>query len=337
MSSEPEIKICLVLLVGLPGAGKTTFCKNLVAEFAKSDFAVFHVCYDRFVDLEEQAKLVQNDESQKWKDKRKEIIFQVENFLQTITEKKEFSEAEKYFLLKVDKDVEDLRNISASPLIFLLDDNFYYNSMRYEYYQLARKFKTGFCQFLIEVSTADALKRNGLRVAAEQVPEDVITKMAGKLEQPNPLMNSWERFSFTLKNVQNDFPVEMCQNIIQLALANPAQPVPEVNEEERDKSRAICTASVVHQADKILRKKLNATILDAKRSSESNDQAKLREFSQRLNGARVELLEDLKTGFTKLPAGVVGAVEAKAPNATESLELIVSEMFELKLNELPKS
>jgi tRNA uridine 5-carbamoylmethylation protein Kti12 len=81
------------------------------------------------------------------------------------------------------------------------------NSMRYEFYQLARKYETGFCQLHLEVDPSEALARNSRRGPDSQVPDDVITKMARKLESPNPLQNSWEKFSFSLKfdQVENNF------------------------------------------------------------------------------------------------------------------------------------
>ena len=95
MASNETIKTieksqtCIVVLIGLPGAGKTTFCQKFVSNFSKPDsdskvgFNVVHVCYDAFVDLEEQAKLAENveDGSTKWKEKRKEISEGVESFL----------------------------------------------------------------------------------------------------------------------------------------------------------------------------------------------------------------------------------------------------------------
>jgi hypothetical protein len=50
---------------------------------------------------------------------------------------------------------------------------------------------------------------------------------------------------------QESFPLEMCQIVIELSRSNPVKPVPDqVGPEERDKSRAACSASVVHQVNK---------------------------------------------------------------------------------------
>ena len=83
-TTSEKSQTCIVILMGLPGAGKTTFCQKFVSEFSKLDFNVVHVCYDAFVDLQEQAKLAENNDgggSTKWKEKRKEILDGVEAFL----------------------------------------------------------------------------------------------------------------------------------------------------------------------------------------------------------------------------------------------------------------
>ena len=54
--------------------------------------------------------------------------------------------------------------------------------------------------------------------------------------------------------------------------------------------------------------------------------------SQELNGARTELLEDLKTGFQKLPVEVVKGVKSRDSESVSRLRDLVGELFDLKLN-----
>jgi hypothetical protein len=44
------------------------------------------------------------------------------------------------------------------------------------------------------------------------------------------------------------------------------------------------------------------------------------------------LLEDLRTGFTKLPTEVVKNVEGRTAGAINTLEDVISELFHLKLS-----
>ena len=60
----------------------------------------------------------------------------------------------------------------------------------------------------------------------------------------------------------------------------------------------------------------------------------MQEYCKELNGVRNEILEDLKTGFLKLPVEVIKAVEMKTSGALNSLDDIVTRMFDLKLSQL---
>jgi len=64
--------------------------------------------------------------------------------------------------------------------------------------QVARRRGCGFCQLHLCADTTTAALLNERRNAACRVDEAVIRNMAAKLEPPDPLANSWERFSFTI-------------------------------------------------------------------------------------------------------------------------------------------
>ncbi|XP_010624889.1 L-seryl-tRNA(Sec) kinase, partial [Fukomys damarensis] len=81
----------------------------------------------------------------------------------------------------------------SRPLVLVLDDNFYYQSMRYEVYQLARKYSLGFCQIFLDSPLETCLQRNGQRPQA--VPTEIICLMERKIERPNPEKNAWEHNS----------------------------------------------------------------------------------------------------------------------------------------------
>ncbi len=64
--------------------------------------------------------------------------------------------------------------------------------------QVARRRGCGFCQLHLSVDATTAAQLNQRREAACRVDEAVIRTMAAKLEPPDPLANTWERFSFTI-------------------------------------------------------------------------------------------------------------------------------------------
>lgn len=117
-------------------------------------------------------------------------------------------------------------DFSHKPLLFLMDDNFYYSSMRYEVYQLARKCKPyiillvyhvyisqsktinfnrffsdslGFCQVYLHCDLDLCISRNEKR--SEPVLTKIIREMEMRLEPPNPEKNLWEKNSISLSSV----------------------------------------------------------------------------------------------------------------------------------------
>ena len=103
----------------------------------------------------------------------------------------------------------------------------------------------------------------------------------------------------------------------------------EDNTEEREKARAKCNASVIHQADKLLRKTVSNKIKQCKEFKKSKEEVK--EKASELNAIKCELLEDLKTGFTTLPEDVVVSVTNGKKEGIEKLDTFVKQLFEMKI------
>jgi len=68
----------------------------------------------------------------------------------------------------------------------------------------------------------------------------------------------------------------------------------------------------------------------AKEARESNP-SNMEEVCKSLNICRTELLEDLRTGFTKLPVDLVKNIEGREDGAIENLSVMISELFLNKL------
>ncbi|NXN74000.1 PSTK kinase, partial [Himantopus himantopus] len=181
---------------------------------------------------------------------------------------------------------------TAEPLYLILDDNFYYQSMRYEVYQLARKYSLSFCQLFLECPVECCLQRNRLR--SHPLPDETIRLMARKIEMPDLKKNAWERNSLILKSF--DCTLEDEYQIIGLlatALENPVKPNEE-NLEQKEADRAICAASTVHQADGICRRIISQTMKDAK--DKNVLPSEMKSLAEELNKLKAEFLEDLRQG-----------------------------------------
>ena len=274
-SSTP--RMCLVVLIGLPGAGKTTFCKHLqtfIDGENMPDFGFLHICYDQFIPISKQKEMALIALSDRIHSSPEKEMESDENF----------KSCRKNFVLMTDEVIYKLKGNNSSfkandenilpsyhavkeqeKVLIVIDDNNYYESMRYEYYQLARKHSVGFCEIYLKPNSIDSvLSNNQMRAAEEQIPEDVIRNMDSKIEAPNPFQNAWEQFSFSInvQVIQNQksqllFNMETCLDVIKAALDNPVQPLPPVlsdkTEEAKKESQNICSTNVYHKADKILR------------------------------------------------------------------------------------
>ena len=173
-----ENKGVIVVLMGLPGSGKTYFSKLLKEQFSQCTLLIF----DDIIPTEVQKQLVNHEKA--WKEKRDEIIQDLDNYLSG-------------------QRVPQISSEVVQPNeVVVIDDNNYYHSMRYAYFQLARKHQIGFCQFYLNAPESLARSRNAQRPQSQRVPEDFISKMITKMEPPNPLKNNWEQFSFSIGNVQ---------------------------------------------------------------------------------------------------------------------------------------
>lgn len=75
---------------------------------------------------------------------------------------------------------------------------------------------------------------------------------------------------------------------------------------------------------------MTARVNSNRRAGSTSD---LKTFSRGLNAARTEVLEDLKTGFTKLPVNVIRKIEKKEADGIEELRNVVDGLFDLKIRE----
>ncbi|NXS19029.1 PSTK kinase, partial [Mystacornis crossleyi] len=153
---------------------------------------------------------------------------------------------------------------ASRPLYLLLDDNFYYQSMRYEVYQLARK--CNYSLFLgMRLFVGNSVHFSCLLTSA--VSDRWLFIIAGYLEQ--------------------------IMNLLATALENPERPNEE-DTEQKEAARAICAASAVHQADQACRRVISQAMQDAK--GKNILPSEMKSLAEDLNKLKAEFLEDLRQG-----------------------------------------
>ncbi|XP_006755056.1 PREDICTED: L-seryl-tRNA(Sec) kinase, partial [Myotis davidii] len=181
---------------------------------------------------------------------------------------------------------------ASGPLLLILDDNFYYRSMRYEVYRLARKYSLGFCQLFLDCPLETCVQRNGQRPGA--LPAETIRLMGAKMEEPNPEKNAWEHSSLTLRSPACSAAASPeLTGLLLAALENPVNCV-EDNAEQKETDRIICSTNTLHQADQTLRRIVSETMKEAKDAHVRPPDLKL--LAAALNQLRAELLRALRLG-----------------------------------------
>ncbi|KAM9618538.1 L-seryl-tRNA(Sec) kinase isoform 2-T2 [Trichechus inunguis] len=304
--SEGPRKLGLCVLCGLPAAGKSTFARALGHQLRQQQgWAIGIVAYDdvmpdAFLDGASARPL-----PSQWKLLRQELLKYLDCFLMAAINGCQMSappnrtEAmwEDFITCLKDQDLVSSAALEAQScyllsktavsrsLFLVLDDNFYYQSMRYEVYQLARKY----CPL------ETCLQRNDQRPRA--LPAETIHLMGRKIEKPNPEKNAWEHNSLTIQSPACSSEVSLeVTDLLLTALENPVKNV-EDNWEQKETDRIICSASTLHQADQMLRRILSQTMKEAKDEQVLPYNLKL--LAEELNKLKAEFLEDLRQGSNK--------------------------------------
>ncbi|KAL1245230.1 L-seryl-tRNA(Sec) kinase [Trichinella spiralis] len=228
----------LAIVFGIPACGKTSLCKRIVDFFNadesnRSDIHVVHICYDEIL---EHAKLCTNQ----WKSMRNMILDSVD-------------------AVAVDADIWNkivalVPNFDAtwSKIIFLIDDNMYYRSMRFSYYRLARKHQFGFCQLYMQCDLERALIQNRGRKPDAVVSDETIKRMAEKIQIP---AEKWEENSYTVIVDNSDSEVHLSK-IGNFLLESFSKFLPELSEDVNNDKMTYniesCT-NRMHRLDLLLR------------------------------------------------------------------------------------
>ncbi|XP_020664408.3 L-seryl-tRNA(Sec) kinase [Pogona vitticeps] len=316
---DKDHQMGLCLLCGLPAAGKTTVAQALSHSLRKcKGWQCVLLSYDDLIPVEafSQTEDTLEPEAQqplisRWRLHRHELLLYLEHFLQALiagchyyspppsrtetTWKSFVCSLKEQGLISTGKEDSAscqylIDSPSLAPIYFILDDNFYYRSMRYEVYQLARRYTLGFCQLFLDCQVEVCMQRNSQRKCP--LPEETICAMVQKMECPNPEKYAWERNSLILKSAEyslaDNFQV---LDLLSTALEHPVKPLEE-NMEAKEMDRAICAASVLHQADQGIRRIVSQIMQNAKDYNLSPHEMK--SFATELNRLKAAFLEDLR-------------------------------------------
>ncbi|XP_071319594.1 L-seryl-tRNA(Sec) kinase [Trachinotus anak] len=294
---------CLCVLCGLPATGKSTLARTVLSTAAQRGWRATAVTYDDLIPEQafraREAEDGGEDAHTEWKLHRQAVLQCLEQFmkepevLNELPSKCQITGAawEQCIRALLQPEALDHSQADQAPLLFLLDDNFYYPSMRYEVYQLARKYSLGFCQVYLHCDLESCISRNQSR--SEPIPTEVILDMVKRLESPNPQKNPWETKSILLNTTDNlsKCDIQRVMQLISSALSNPLSPV-EDNTEQKESDRLKCATSVVHQADQACRRLISEAMKTARESQVPSEH--MRSVAAQLNESKATFLHNLR-------------------------------------------
>ncbi|XP_041522402.1 L-seryl-tRNA(Sec) kinase isoform X2 [Microtus oregoni] len=275
VSVDGRPKLALCVLCGLPAAGKSTFARALALRLRQErSWAVGVLSYDDVLPPALPDDVSTQPRPSQWKMFRQELLKHLECFLVAVISGGQMSAPpnrtetmwEDFITCLKKQDLifsaaheaqpcQLLAKTAASRRLFLvLDDNFYYQSMRYEVYQLARKYSLGFCQLFLDCPLETCLLRNGQR--PQPLPNETIRLMERKIEKPNSEKNAWEHNSLVIQSSSCSLEASLeVTDLLLTALENPIKCV-EDNTEQKTELFVLLTSSIKlmkHSAEPSLR------------------------------------------------------------------------------------
>lgn len=336
-SAETCVPAHQLSLVTIDGTGKEETSTNVSVDSGRNARTRFvHVCFDSLIPSKDQelfaaaAKSLQetepsdppvqflgsteSDQSALWKKARKDVFSKVEKFLCQVRHCMQDDSSLNYLVSSCDFHSNTLTcdKVLPTSLVILLDDNFYYRSMRQPYYALAGAYEAGFCEVLVRCSVEEALERNSHRHEGAKVPSDVIKRMALRMEYAAPFSHSWEQQSLEIAS-HGDNSLDRLEvlHLIQSSLSSPV--VHSDTEESRQvraaaasASRIVCSRSVLHQADLLLRQFVAETAIKCGSVEDvglltSGGHPSVKELMKQANAVRQAILKEMKVGRLGLP------------------------------------
>ncbi|XP_035002419.1 L-seryl-tRNA(Sec) kinase [Hippoglossus stenolepis] len=303
--------VCLCVLCGLPAAGKSSLGLTVLSTAAQLGWRATVVPYDDLIPGQAFHPRVEEEEDgamhTEWKSHRQAVLQCIELLLKSpevsaeLLSGRQINTAawEQCVRVLLQPEAVDPSQANRAPLLFLLDDNFYYPSMRYEVFQLARKYSLGFCQVYLHCDVESCISRNQQR--PEPVPTEVILEMGKRLEPPNPQKNTWETQSISLNTTDNlsKLDIQRVTELISSALRNPLSPV-EDNTEQKEADRLKCATSVFHQADQACRRLISEAMRTARENQVSSEH--MRSLASQLNESKATFLRSLREQLLQDPS-----------------------------------
>ncbi|VDK81924.1 unnamed protein product [Onchocerca ochengi] len=166
--------MAIVLLMGMPGSGKTYLCRELKAKLGNEICVTFS--YDDIFNDDGFMEYLWGEE---YSNRNVLQLYGLDENRSARSERKRCENRIREFL-KAQLSVED--NI---PMVVVIDDIFYLKSMRRPFRRMSTMFHLPYLVVLVDVPIATALARNLQRPEKFRIPESTIRKIHEKMELPS--------------------------------------------------------------------------------------------------------------------------------------------------------
>lgn len=191
--------VCLLLLCGLPGAGKTSLARALVDQAAQQGVDVRLISFDELGCQPSHpgssagaasSGAASSFDAAAWQQARQRAMEAVQAALRTDENSRNCScDTSLQGMPREGQHAQQQRQNHPPPpplpcRLVIADDNLQLRSMRWQCYFLAHTARAAALLVYVRCSEQTALQRNAARPAAQRVPAAVITRMAEKLEEP---------------------------------------------------------------------------------------------------------------------------------------------------------
>ena len=215
-SSSALPRGALVLLCGLPAAGKSTLARRLLEvgpaqlrrELGVPSVRVWHLSFDAVLARLQAASGASAFDPELWHAAREQALKATRahcSSSSTTTTSSSSSSSSPPPQQQQPPALAELASCATdgdgtAPFdLLVLDDNMHYRSMRKAYYRVARDAGFGLCTLCLPVDVETALARDASRPAAERVGRTTITMMRETLQWPDLDRHPWEQRVITLQ------------------------------------------------------------------------------------------------------------------------------------------